>query len=422
MSHAEIDRLEVIQRITNKQITQVEAAHLLGMSYRQTKRLVKKYRQQGASALVSKRRGQPSNNCIQIKVREEALAIIVQKYSDFAPTLAHEKLTELHNTACSVETLRKWMIEAGLWKTKKRRRACIHQPRARRARLGELIQIDGSPHDWFEGRGDKCNLSVFIDDATGRLTALHFTPAETTQAYMEALKMHLNAYGRPVSLYCDKHAIFRVNHKNCEGELTQFARALKTLDIELIHANTPQAKGRVERANQTLQDRLVKELRLQGIDDIETANQFLPHFIKEYNKRFAKASKSPEDAHRKNLHNETELKQILSLHHHRILSKNLTCQYNNVQYQIQTKTKGYRFRSAQVTVCESFNGEITLLHKGKPLAYRPFVLGEKPASITDEKGIDDVLNHVMRQQLQRPQYKPKPDHPWKKGFKPSPQL
>jgi len=422
MSHAEIDRLEVIQKIINKQITQVEAAGLLDISYRQTKRLMKKYRQQGVSGLVSKRRGQPSNNRIQVKVRKKALALIVQKYSDFSPTLAHEKLTELHTVACSVETLRKWMIEAGLWKTKKRRSARIHQPRVRRSQFGELVQIDGSPHDWFEGRGDKCNLSVFIDDATSRLTALHFTPAETTQAYMEALEMHLNACGRPVSLYCDKHAIFRVNSKNCEGELTQFARALKTLDIELIHANTPQAKGRVERANQTLQDRLVKELRLQGINDIEAANQFLPHFITQYNKRFAKASKSPEDAHRKRLHSKTELKQILSLHHHRILSKNLTCQYNNVQYQIQTKTKGYRLRKAQVTVCESFNGEITLLHKGKVLTYCTLVLGEKPASITDEKGIDDVVNQVLRQQLQRPQYKPKPDHPWKRGFKPSPQL
>lgn len=414
MSHAEIDRLEVVQKITAKQITQVEAAILLGISYRQVKRIVKKYRQHGVAALVSKRRGKPANNRITSTIKQKALALIRDNYHDFAPTLAHEKLSERHGILCSVETLRKWMVEDDLWQVKTRRRACIHQPRARRAQFGELVQIDGSPHDWFEGRGARCNLTVYIDDATGKLMTLHFTPTETTQAYMEALDGYLKQYGRPVALYADKHSIFRVNMKNCEDELTQFARACKTLDIQLIHANTPQAKGRVERANQTLQDRLVKELRLQDIDDIDSANAYLPTFIEDYNRRFAKSAKSPLEAHREVLHDAQQVQQILSLHSKRVLSKNLTCQYKNVQYQIQTETRGYRLRHTSITVIESFSGEITLLNKGKALEYRTYQLDEQPAVIVDEKGINAIVDQTKLQQLAKPKYKPSPDHPWKR--------
>ncbi len=414
MSHAEIDRLEVVQKITAKQITQVEAARLLGISYRQVKRIVKKYRKVGVASLVSKRRGKPANNRITSTIKQIALALIRDNYHDFGPTLAHEKLSERHGIRCSVETLRKWMIEEDFWQVKTRRRACIHQPRARRAQFGELVQIDGSPHDWFEGRGTRCNLTVYIDDATGKLMALHFTPTETTQAYMEALDDCLKQYGRPVALYADKHSIFRVNMKNCEAELTQFARACKTLDIELIHANTPQAKGRVERANKTLQDRLVKELRLQGINDIDNANAYLPAFIEDYNRRFAKPAKSPLDAHREVLHDAQQVQQILSLHSKRVLSKNLTCQYKNVQYQIQTETKGYRLRHTSVTVIESFGGVITLLSKGKALEYRTYQLDEQPAVIVDEKGINAIVEQTKIQQLAKPKYKPSPDHPWKR--------
>jgi len=416
MSHAEIDRLQVVQKITAKQITQVDAAQLLGISYRQVKRIVKQYRQYGAISIVSKRRGKPSNNQLPVKLKAIVLSIINEKYPDFAPTFAHEKLCQHHDINCSIETVRKWMIEDGLWQVKAQRRARIHQPRARRAQRGELIQIDGSPHDWFEGRSARCNLTVFIDDATGQLMALHFTPTETTQAYMEALDYHLKQHGRPVALYADKHSIFRVNMKDCDAKQTQFARACRTLDIELIHANTPQAKGRVERANQTLQDRLVKELRLQGINDIESANAYLPAFIEDYNKRFAKPAKSPVDAHRDVLHDTQQAQQILSLHSKRKLSKNLTCQYNNVQYQIQTQTKGYRLRQSTITVIESFDGTITLLNKGKSLDYRTYELGEQPAIITDEKGINVVVDQIKLQQLTKPQHKPSPDHPWKRSL------
>ncbi len=238
----------------------------------------------------------------------------------------------------------------GLWKVKSRRRARIHQRRPRRACWGELVQLDGSPHAWFEDRGERCTLIGFIDDATSRLMYLRFVTAETTQAYMQALGVYLSRYGRPVALYSDRHSIFRVNQGRKEGQVTQFTRAVKTLDIEPVHANTPQAKGRVERANQTLQDRLVKELRLAGVDDMEEANAFLPAFMADYNRRFAVAPKGEEDAHRAMLHDAEELDLILRRQETRKLSKNLTFQYLNREYQITGQGKGYRLRGASVTV------------------------------------------------------------------------
>ena len=202
------------------------------------------------------------------------------------------------------------------------------------------MQIDGSLHDWFEGRGPICSLIVFIDDATSTLLALRFAPAETTRAYMDTLSDYLQVQGRPVALYSDKHSIFRQNHRDYDGELTQFARALKTLDIAIIHANTPQAKGRVERANGTLQDRLVKEMTLKGISDMETANAWLPTFVERYNQRFATAPQNPVDCHRSALHTPEEINLILSLHHTRSLSKNVAFQFSNREYQIQYTGKG----------------------------------------------------------------------------------
>ena len=206
-----------------------------------------------------------------------------------------------------------WMAAQGLWRSKKRPGARIHQSRPRRSALGELVQLDGSSHAWFEERGPRCTLIVFIDDATSRLMALRFAEAESTEAYMRTLRGYLDQHGRPVALYSDKHSIFRVNQHDREGDLTQFTRVLKTLDIQPIHANTPQAKGRVERANRTLQDRLVKELRLGGIDDIESANAFLPEFIADYNQRFSVAPQNPQDAHRSVLHDSAAYLDSLSV-------------------------------------------------------------------------------------------------------------
>lgn len=414
MSQKELDRHGVVRQVVNKQILQEDAARQLGLSIRQVKRLARRYREEGAAGLISGHRGKRPNNAIAEGVRRAVMDIVRERYADFGPTLACEKLIERHGFSLSVETLRQWMIAEGLWQPKQRKRASIHQRRPRRPCLGELVQIDGSPHDWFEDRGPRCTLIVFIDDATGRLMALRFAPAETTQAYLETLDQYLQQHGRPVALYSDKHSIFRVNHPQHEGELTQFSRAIKTLDIMPIHANSPQAKGRVERANQTLQDRLVKELRLQDISDIEAANAFLPAFIADYNRRFAVEPINPSNAHRPLVHSSTELALILCLHHTRILSKNLTFQFKNREYQLQGQGNGHRLRKAAVTVCEAFDGNATVLHEGRPLPYQLLAEGEPPIPLDDEKSLHHTVDQAKRKQALKPAYKPAPDHPWRR--------
>jgi len=412
MSQKEVGRLEVIQAVASKQLRQVDAAAQLGVSVRQVKRLVRRYRQAGPAGLVSGHRGKRANNALPEAVRQAALRLVREHYHDFGPTLACEKLVEQHGLSLSTETLRQWMVAEGLWQPKRAKQARIHQRRPRRHCLGELVQVDGSPHDWFEDRGPRCTLIVFIDDATGRLMALRFARAETTQAYMQTLEHYLHQHGRPVAVYSDKHSIFRVNRPEREGELTQFSRALKTLDIEPIHANSPQAKGRVERANQTLQDRLVKELRLRGVHDIEAANAWLPEFMADYNARFAVAAHSPNDAHRTLVHSAEELALILCLHHTRILSKNLTFQFKNREYQLQGQNQGYRLRGAGVTVCESFDSPVTVLYQGRVLPYRLLAEGEAPIALDDEKSIDQTIEQAKTRQAIRPPRKPAPDHPW----------
>ena len=417
MSRKEIDRVGLLQQVGARQLTQAEAAKRLGLSVRQVKRLLRRYRERGAAGLVSGHRGRRPNNALAASLRTAVVALLRERYADFGPTLACEKLVEQHGYTVSVETLRQWMIAEGLWRPRQRRQARLQQRRPRRACVGELIQIDGSPHDWFEGRGPRCTLIVFIDDATGRLQALRFVPAETTQAYLETLGGYLREHGRPVAFYSDRHSIFRVNHPAGEGARTQFSRALETLDIAAIHAHTPQAKGRVERANRTLQDRLVKELRLRGLSDLEAANAFLPRFRADYNRRFAVAPRSPLDAHRPVLHSPEEQARILCLHHHRVLSKHLTFQFQHREYQLHGQGRGYRLRGATVTVCEALDGSVTLLHQGRALAYRILAEGAPPIPVDDGKSVHQTVDQALDQQARRPTYKPPPDHPWRRTIR-----
>lgn len=338
MSNREITRLEVMQRLKDKRLTQEEAAQMLGISTRQVKRLWRTYRKQGAKGLVSARRGKPSNNRLDAGIAQQTLDLIKEKYPDFGPTLAHEKLTEVHKLQLSRESVRRIMIEEGVWKPKHAKEPSSHQMRERRACLGELVQIDGSEHAWFEDRGPKCTLLVFIDDATGRLLELWFVPHESFFGYCEAARHFFERYGKPVAFYSDRHGIFRVNQEQTIGlgsGLTQFGRAMQDLDIQIICASTPQAKGRVERANQTLQDRLVKELRLRGISDMVAGNPYLPEFRDDFNRRFAVEPRSTHDAHRPLLKTEN-LDLILTHQKTGTLSKNLTVQSNKVIYQIQS--------------------------------------------------------------------------------------
>ena len=274
--------------------------------------------------------------------------------------------------------------------------AHIHQSRPRRSCLGELIQIDGSPHAWFEERGSVCCLLVFVDDATGKIMQLHFEQNESSQGYFDATYAYILAHGKPVAFYSDRHGIFKVTAKEVEkGEAeTQFGRALRQLDIGIICANTPQAKGRVENKNGTLQDRLVKELRLQGISDIETANAYLPTFIEDYNRRFAKEAACTTDQHREKPVSKTELRRTLSHQETRIISKNLEVHYNGKTYQIQSKTPSYTMRKAKVLVCESHN-QITLWYKGKALLYRVFDKNQNITMVGSSKEVNEMVDRFM---------------------------
>ena len=262
MSKQEFSRLEVLLRVQSGRLRVTDACVLIGLQRRQVFRLLRGLKQDGATSLLSKRRGKPSNHRLPAEVRTLALSIVRERYPDFGPTLAAEKLAEHHSCSVSRETLRGWMIADGLWQDRRHRLPAPHQPRRRRDCLGELVQIDGSEHAWFEDRGPPCTLLAFVDDATSRLMQLRFVISESAFDYFRTTRAYLEAHGKPVAFYSDKHGIFRVNRKEAVGGegVTQFGRALLALNIDIICANSPQAKGRIERAFGTLQDRMVKSL------------------------------------------------------------------------------------------------------------------------------------------------------------------
>lgn len=300
MSQKELKRSEILSKVTDKRMTIQTASIELGLSWRQTHRLVKAFRKGGAAALVSKSRGKPSNRSYSVSYRQYVISVVREHYHDFGSTLAAEKLSSDHAIIVSREALRVWMIDAGLWKTRKQKRGRVHQPRHRRECFGELVQIDGSDHEWFEHRAPRCTLLVYIDDATSTLTHLRFVKSESAIAYFNATRAYLEDYGKPVAFYSDKHSVFHVSKSSTLSNrgLTQFGRALEDLNIEIICANTSQAKGRVERANKTLQDRLVKEMRLRGISSIEEGNAYLEEYRAAHNAKFAKSPRNAKDLHR----------------------------------------------------------------------------------------------------------------------------
>lgn len=370
MSQRELSRLEVIQRVCRKALTQRRAAELLSVSVRQVKRLCRAYRREGTAALASRQRGRPSNHRLRPEAVERARELLRERYHDFGPTFAREKLAEAHGLRLGVETVRQLMIADGLWRVRRARQVVIHQLRERRAAYGELVQLDGSPHDWFEGRAERCTLLNFVDDATSRLMHLSFVEAETTFNYFAAVRAYVTEHGKPRAFYSDKLGVFRVNMPNpVSGTgLTQFGRAMKELSIELLCAHSPQAKGRVERANQTLQDRLVKELRLRAISSAAEANRYLPEFIADYNRRFAVSPRSAQDAHLPLAAGE-DLARILSRCEQRVLSKNLTLSYDGRIYQLKTERAAYTMRGARVEVRETSAGEVSIEYKGRPLPF-----------------------------------------------------
>lgn len=402
MNNKEILRLQVMENINTNKVKQREAGKLLGISCRQVRRLIKAYRQQGAEGLVSKKRGMPSNNKICKEKKQNILAITKEKYVDFGPTFLKEKLLENHNINVSKETLRKWLIAEDIWIAKNCGKIRTHQMRERRSCFGELVQIDGSPHDWFEGRRDKCCLLVFIDDATGKILQLRFEETETTEGYFRTMLGYIKQHGLPVALYSDKHGIFRVNAKETTHESeTQFKRAMDDLGVRIIYANSAEAKGRVERVNQTLQDRLIKELRLAGINDIKTANEFLPGFAEKFNQKFSVEPKNKNDAHRQLQFSDEELNLIFSIQTTRIASKNLELSYDNTVYQIQVVGQGYTLRRAKILVCKDLNGDISLVYKNKKLAYKCYRKQKHNGFIVDTKILNQRINEFIRNPILR---------------------
>jgi len=403
MSDGELRRLEVLQDLDRRRLTPAAAGQLLGLERRQVFRLLKAYRIEGATGVISKRRGRRSNRRKPEALRRAVLTIIRQWYWDFGPTLAAEKLREDHGIALGRETLRQWMIEAGLWRDRKQRKR-IHQPRPRRDCVGELVQVDGSEHWWFEDRGPQCTLLVFVDDATSRLMHMQFVESESTFAYFHAARAYLEAWGKPVAFYSDKHGVFRVNHPGALGGdgMTQFGRALHALNIDIICANSSPAKGRVERANKTLQDRLVKELRLAGAATLAEGNALLPAFIADYNARFAKAPANNKDLHRP-LRTGDDLDDAFAWKEERTLSQALTLQYDKVVFILEPSEQAKVAIGKRVTVVDYPDGRLAIRYRGVELAYRTFdkIRQVPQAAIVENKQLGAALAFIRDQQLRR---------------------
>lgn len=412
MSQRERDVLKVMQLVVDGQRTQAEAARLLRRSVRQIRRIQRKLEADGDAALVHGLRGQPSNHRHQSSLRRRVVKAYRSRYGDFGPTLACEKLAEeqLH---VGVETLRRWLLAAGLWE-RKRRRDPHRSRRPRRSCFGELVQMDASIHDWLEGRGDELVLITMIDDATSRLAA-RFYPAGTVAAHMDLLERWLRRHGRPLALYTDRHSIFEPHEKGQPladpQAKTQFGRALEELDIALIRAHSPQAKGRVERSFGTAQDRWVKELRLAKAKTCEQANAVLEKLVPDHNRRFAKAALQPTDAHRR-LGPSHRLESILSVQVERVVSNDYVVRFANRHFQLLPPVYPGE-RGGRVVIEERRDGSLAIRFGTRDLPYREIAAdgarrGEKKPSEKTKRTRAKPSGRSCR---------PATDHPWRNGKK-----
>lgn len=408
MSERELNRVEVLAQVDHGRLSIDNAANMLDLTRRQVFRLLKRYRQDGAAAIRHKSRGKIPNNQIHRAKRDYALSLIKESYPDFGPTLAAEMLAQHHGLKVSRETLRKWMIDDGLWLSRKQRRT-FHQPRLRRECYGELIQIDGSDHRWFEDRAGPCTLLVFIDDATSTLMELRFVKSESTFSYFEALQSYLIEHGRPVAFYSDKHTVFRVAKEDAKAGagMTQFGRALNELNVEILCANSSQAKGRVERANRTLQDRLVKELRLADISDMEAGNAYLQGFKDRYNAQFAKAPAKPDNLHRPLNVEPDRLDEVLCWRENRYVGKQLTFSYDRKRIMLEESDVTRGLVGKYVDTYAFVDGRFEVRSKGRALPYKIFDMDQRVThtAITENKRLGAVLEHIKEMQDAAP---PKP--------------
>jgi hypothetical protein len=396
MSGHELRRIEVLSEVLAGRRTEVSAAAILGLSTRQTRRLMVAYRDGGGGAMIHKARGRTSNNQLISGIREYVVELVRSRYADFGPSLAAEVLLAKDGVKVSRETLRKWMVADGLWLSRKQRRS-FHQPRLRRESYGELIQIDGSDHRWFEDRGTACSLLVFIDDATGKLMQLRFVPSESTSSYFDCLRGYLDAHGCPVAFYSDKHSVFRINREAQGGQgMTQFGRALAELNIEIICANSSQAKGRVERANRTLQDRLVKELRLENVCDMQAGNAFLPEFLERFNEKFAVTAARPEDLHRRLALSSERLSDILCHREQRHVGQQLTLAYDRKQLILDRSAVSEELGGQYVDLYDFADGRLEVRWRGDVLPYRVFEKDQRVShtAIVENKRLSHALTII----------------------------
>lgn len=397
MTMVEIERLSVIRSLVRGEITPAIAALRLGVGTRQVKRLLDRFAESGAAGLVSRQRGRPSNRQLAPGLAQTALAVIREQYSDYGPTLATEKLYDRHGIKLAAQTVRRLMIGDGLWKTREQQRARLHQPRTRRNCLGDLVQIDGSLHPWFEERATSCSLLVYVDDASGRLMELYFAPTESAMSYFEATHRYLSKHGKPHAFYSDRAGVFRSLRQGKQQGQTQFHRALTELDIDLICASSPQAKGRVERMNRTLQDRLVKELRLHGISSIEDANAWTDGFIEDYNRRFEMKPRQSLDLHRAISRSE-DISLILAWHEERKLTTKLTVQNKDWLCVLEDCNDARDLIGHRISIHTFPDGTVQVRGAGRQLAHvlQPIVRKLARPIEVDSKSLQQTLDQIRQ--------------------------
>lgn len=410
MSVRELNRLEAIHKALDKRITQKKAASILELSERQIRRIMKRVRREGDKGIIHRSRGRSSNRKIPIKRKNKIISLYKDKYKGFGPTFTTEKLLERDKIRISKETLRKWLIEKGLWR-RDRKSGKHRQRRPRKECYGEMIILDGSHHDWLEGRGPELVLMGYIDDATNMLFA-RFYDYEGTIPAMDSFKRYIDKYGIPQRIYTDKHTTYKsTKEPTIEDELanrepqSQFERALAELGVNVIHANSPEAKGRIERVFKTLQDRLIKEMRLRGISSKDEANWYLPYYLRRHNNRFTVEAKSDVDVHCE-IPDSIDLDTILCKREKRSLRKDNTIRYNNKFYQITEIPSG--LRPKYVWVEHRINGKMLLMYKGYYLKYK-----EIDVRLLKKKKKKKKRKKKKRNQ-KRKKYIPPADHPWRK--------
>lgn len=409
MSMQERRRLAVLERVETGEMALGEAAARLGLSYRQMRRVRDRFRREGDRGLVHRLRGRRGNRSIDASVREQALALYAAHYSDFGPTLASEYLSERHGIVVQPKTLGRWLIHGNLWR-RQRRSSKKRRRRERRACFGELVQVDGSPHAWFEERGERCVLMAMIDDATG-WTVARFFPAETREAAMTIFQLWAEAHGLPAELYPDQASIYRVNTEAADEQeartgkrpRTQFGRAMDELGVKLTCAKSPQAKGRVERLNGTLQDRLIKAMRIEGISTIEAANAYLEQtFLPQFNARFAVAPAEEADRHLPVT--KAALAMALCVREQRTVGQDQCVSWRNQAMQLKPGRKQPSLAGKQVTVREGLDGELRVLYRGQAVAWQAVKQPMRTAAAKPSLA-ERVAEH------QAP-WKPSATHPW----------